>query len=490
MKWPGKLRQGSYHILKPSLGSRLILLLTILFFAKNGVGQLNLTSTEVDALIARSARFMVDMQSVDDSAGGAYKGEWPAYMQMRKAFVLLGTRSVFYDSNAFTTLAIHNSLAESVLTDSSLNYLKPALHSAFECAQAFRSEDQYNFWRLFEPNRPNLLGDSAPVRRPSHFKLGSAFINNAANVVNDADDTSAGELAEYYQFKMGLVENNPKARDAFGRVYLDYTDTKRCNLNWFNFIKDGNRHYGAYLTWLGQEKCIGKRLYLFRILANNLIFYLPASICYPEPCKPYIPYGANDLDAVVNCNVLTVRSIPIADDGMSRSDSCSVAYITQKIKRKKWSTAGIYYPNRYAIHYFVSRSYRSGIKDLEEARNLCLHHLVKTQNSNGSYTGRRRVKRGDPIQNTVYASLALLNMADSKSLEHKAALDKAVRYLIMNVKTDSQGRSCWDAGVYFSGGTVVRNNLFFLSESLTTALVLEVLVKYRAKYFEGEDTTP
>jgi hypothetical protein len=482
MKWSEKLHQGNCQILKLSLGSRLIIVFAALLFGRNGFCQLNLNSTEVDEIIGRSAKFIVELQSNENSEGGAYKGEWPAYMQMRKAFVLLGTRSLYYDSNAFTTLAIHNSLAESVLTDSTLNYLKPALNSAYECAQAFQSEGQYNFWRLLEPNRPDLLGDSARVRRPSHFKLGSGFINNAANVVNDADDTSAGELAEFYQFKMGLIESNPKSRNTYNQVYLNYTDTNRCNLHWFNFIKDGNRHYGAYLTWLGQEKCIGKRFYLPRILANNFIFFLPKSICYPEPGKPYIPYGANDLDAVVNCNVLLARSIKIADEGMSRSDSCAVAYITQKIKRKKWSTAGIYYPNRYAIHYFVSRAYRSGIKDLGEARNRCLSHLVKTQNSNGSYTGRNRVNQGDPVQNTVYAALALLNMADPASQEHKAALDQAMRYLLLSVNTDSQSRSYWNAGVYFSGGTVVRNNLFFQSESLTTALVLEALVKYRAKY--------
>ncbi len=480
MNWQERLRVKNCLFDNLAAKFRLIVLCCACFLPKDDLMcQMKFTSSDLDSIINRSSAYIIDQQFKVDSGGGNYKGEWPSYMQMMRPFLLLGSCRNYYDSNAFTTLAIHNSLAESVSSDSSLNFLKPALSSAFECVQAFESSGQYNFWRLLKPNRIDLLGDSILVRRPTNFKLGSGFINNAANVVNDADDTSAGELAEYYQFKLGLIDNNPMTRDSYNQVYLRYTDKGRCNLHWYNFLKDGKKHFGAYMTWLGEERCIPKGLYLLRTIADNFIFLLPKSRSYPIPGKPYMPYGANDLDAIVNCNVLLARANTIAEGNMCGSDSCAVKYITRKVRRKRWSTAGIYYPNRYAIHYFLSRAYKAGLKDLEEAKELCISHLLESQNSDGSYTGRRRVKRGDPIQNTTYAVLALLNMGDSNSADQRQALDRAITFLLENAKKDSLGNFFWDAGVYFSGGTVIRNNLFFSSESLTTALILEALVKYR-----------
>ncbi|MEZ4903550.1 MAG: hypothetical protein R2822_18185 [Spirosomataceae bacterium] len=55
-----------------------------------------------------------------------------------------------------------------------------------------RTTVQSRFTKGEEPNPVPL------VRRPTHYRLRSRYINNAANVENDADDTASGNLAVWF----------------------------------------------------------------------------------------------------------------------------------------------------------------------------------------------------------------------------------------------------------------------------------------------------
>jgi hypothetical protein len=81
-----------------------------------------------------------------------------------------------------------------------------------------------------------------------------------------------------------------------------------------------------------------------RLIINNALFLTPFSTLYPYAFKPYIPYGANDVDAVVNANVLSAFGENSEFDAAGIRQSA--LYIERKAKRKDWSRAGIYYPNR------------------------------------------------------------------------------------------------------------------------------------------------
>jgi hypothetical protein len=57
-------------------------------------------------------------------------------------------------------------------------------------------------------------------------------------------------------------------------------------------------------------------------------------------------------------------------------------------------------------------------------------------------------------------------------------IDKALRFLFKQ-GSFTNNQLCWDGGVFFSGGTVIRNTLYWKSDVYTTALMLESLVMYQ-----------
>jgi len=79
---------------------------------------------------------------------------------------------------------------------------------------------------------------------------------------------------------------------------------------------------------------------------------------------------------------------------------------------------------------------------------------------------------------TAYALDALLNFGKIEERGTLSAIEKAVRYLLHHRKSGDNYMH-WEGGVFFSGGTVVRNNLVWKSDAFTTAVILKALAKYR-----------
>ena len=147
-----------------------------------------------------SLNYLVDSQCDSTIHGNQYKGEWEVWMDLTEPFFFLGRKQKKRDSNCFTVSAIHNFLSEIYLTDTTLTQLKPALSQAFSEIQTFRNGERFNFWKALPPQRDLKWGKEPKilplVRRPTNFKLKSRFANNTSNVVEDADDTSLGNLAD------------------------------------------------------------------------------------------------------------------------------------------------------------------------------------------------------------------------------------------------------------------------------------------------------
>ena len=118
-------------------------------------------------------------------------------------------------------------------------------------------------------------------------------------------------------------------------------------------------------------------------------FCFPYSSLFPHAYKPYIPYGANDLDAVENANILSaLASFGIIDSTEGVNDACK--FVTLKIRKKQFDRAGMYYPNRYHLHFAVSRAYASSDgKYLKEAARLLIANLKAKQEKDGSWRSRR-----------------------------------------------------------------------------------------------------
>ncbi|NBB19193.1 hypothetical protein GVN20_07490 [Runella sp. CRIBMP] len=472
---------------------RWVCLFWLLFTSLQTIAQSKISFDTLQNDLKGALQFLADTQCKETIEGKTYIGEWPAYMQMYKRFVLLGTRQKYRDSNSFTTSGIYNLLSEMYLTDTSLTQILPMLRASFPEIQSYATEQRYNFWKLLPPNRDLQKGPQPSyvpwVRRPTHYKLRSRYINNAANVENDADDTASGNLARLYHRQIFEKKTTlPVVNDSLSdfsdaserrlapfQLFDTYLDTLRKNRHWYNYLFNGCAHSGAYMTWLGQEAAF-KKWSIVKTFGHNQIFYLKQSICYPKPYRPYIPYGTNDVDAVVNANVLTY----LAQNGelvLSKGTSGAHRFIYHQALRKRWSRAGHYYPNRYHFHYAVSRALAAGDTALLPTARLMLQHLMESQRQAGSYRSRRRVNHGDELQSTTYALLALLNFKKIGLNVPHSTFNRAVNFL-RSQRQCVDSKVFWKGGVYFSGGTVVRNVLYFTSDAYTTALVAQALQKY------------
>lgn len=465
----------------------------LLFVSFQAVGQTKIPIDTLQKDLQGALRFLADSQIKQTIEGNQYAGEWPAYMQMHRRFVLLGMRHKYRDSNSFTTSGIYNLLAEMYLSDTTLKEILPMLRVAYPEILSYAAQSRFNFWKLLPPNRDLQKGpEPTPVpwvRRPTHYKLSSRYINNAANVENDADDTASGNLAMLYHQKI-FTNANPQNDDslignfstsqakrvlATFSLFDEYLDDQRKNRHWYNYLFNGCANSGAYMTWLGPEATF-KRWSIVKTFGHNQIFYLKSSVCYPTPYRPYIPYGTNDVDAVVNANVLTY----LAKKGeltSGKGHEGAHRFIYHQAVQGHWNRAGHYYPNLYHFHYAVSRALAAGDTALLPTAQLMLSHLMESQQKEGNYYSRRRVNHRDALQSTTYALLALLNFRASGLNVPEDLIDRAVCYLHHLQQPAKQG-FYWKGGVYFSGGTVVRNVLYFTSDAYTTALIAQALQKY------------
>ncbi len=436
-----------------------------------------ISSQKIDERLNKAISFLDENQVKKTEPNKTFFGEWPSYMHMSNPYFLLGKAQKYRDSNCFSMTGIFNALAEGYQYDTTQYALKTILKNGFQELLSYRQNEKFNFWKSLPANRNLSIKERKDtliyVRRPTHYKLKSRFINNAANIAFDADDTSMGNLAIFYHNK---IFSDTSINYVSPALFDNYLDKDRHNYHWHNYLVRIPRKSGAYLTWLEQEDYF-KRWTFLKAVANNLVFFLPLSSAFPTPYKPYVPWGANDLDAVVNANVLTYLATTNQLVNAKGKEGANVL-ISHQIKRQRWSRAGMYYPNRYHFHYAATRAIVAGNKDLNKENSALLNYLLKTQKNDGHFESRRKVHNRDYIQSTVYATLSLLNLKESGENIPKEIIEKSIFYLLSHQKSNGS----WSGGVFFSGGTVVRNVLYFQSDSYTTALMVLALNKYKKMY--------
>ncbi len=448
-----------------------------------------MSSDTLEKYISKLVKFIGNEQLNKTIDGFEYKGEWPANIRMRTGFLLLNNPKYdVYDSNCFALAGIHNSLASTFLKRPDLIEIYPMLEKALPRLLSYYSNGGFNFWPqlppggrlyMFHKNKKEGL-----VRRPVQYKLYSPYIRKAANVVNDNDDTSQGLLAlilhSKVQKKAG-IDNDFQIQ--LSPLLSFWRDTARASQHWYNIIHFDKRESGAFLTWRALEAPFPS-WNIPRLLVNNATFLLPYSTLYPRAFTPYIPYGCNDVDAVVNANVMTALAINGESSSIGVEDA--VKFIESKIKRKKWSRAGIYYPNRYNLHYSTLKAYSSGIDQLKPASEKLVDHIKKTIRKDGSFKSRRIVNKGDVEQSSIYALHAMLQLGNPFENGNKTFVEKTLKFLLTKVRNHEDG-ICIDGGIFFSGGTVIRNTMFWKSDVYSTALFLECLVMYQ-EYLKNEET--
>ena len=419
--------------------------------------------------------FLINSQLKTTEEGKQYSGEWKSFMELSEPYFFLGKKQKAQDSNCFTVSAIHNFLSEIYLKDTSRQVLLPVLTNAYKEILSYQNGMRFNFWKKLPPNRKlKWVNEPSPqplVRRPTNFKLGSRFVNNAANIPEDADDTSLGNLATFYQNQIFGTKENLISPQKFD----EYLDFERNNRNWFNILFLRNPNSKAFLTWQYPEQEYSQWNVAKSALSVFLIFF-PGSTSKPVAYKPWVPFGANEVDIVVNANVISYLSIT-KETQNSLGFYPSQKLINLKLNERSWTNSSVYYSNQYHIHYAVSRAYYLGAINLKESCDIILKNIIGKQEKDGSLKSRSFINKYDQIQSTAYALHALLDLKKSGFNVPNENINRALNYLLANKKTANNG-IFWEGGVFFSGGTVLRNILFWKSDAYTTALIAKCIQDY------------
>ena len=452
-----------------------ILLVLSLLLPQQFIAQ-KYSKDSISTLIHSCLHYIKNDQTKVNIPAFQYQGEWPTYMCLQKSYPLLGKPKRYYDSNCFSVASIYNMLAEIYLAHPEFSEIKPMLDEAFLQILSYKSKNGgFNFWPLLPASgRLRQLArnnKSDLVRRPVQYSMLMPYIRKAANIMDDNDDAAQGWLAIMNSKKI----NGDNSSEDISKIFENHRDSARQNMHYYNLCYGNDFNTGAYKTWRGEEE-IFPGWNIPRVLINNALFLFPISTAYPHAYKPYMPYGANDVDAVVNANILTTLA---ENNSLSETIGSKAAadFITTKTKKGAWNTAGIYYPNRYHFHYTVLRAKQKGANYLDSASSQIERHLLKSQLEDGSYNSRIRVNKRDKIQSTAYALNALLKLGNPFGTPREININKALHYLLLQCYRQKD-TICWEGGVFFSGGTVIRNILVWKSDAYTTALIAESLSMY------------
>ena len=441
----------------------------------------SLDGKNIENFIDKGIHYLQSTQyQATDSLNFHFRGEWVATMVLENNFVLLGGKAKKHeDSNCFTVGTIHNALARIYLTDSSKKEILEMLGLSFPRITSYKNNQHYNFWNLLPPqmqlNKFRPANAQKPVRRPTHFPLTNRFVNKAANILEDADDTSIGYTAEYYHSILHPNDSTLLQPKEIAPIFDRYRDVQRTNRHWYNHSRGFDKNTGAFLTWFGEEYHF-RNWNIFKDMFHNLFHFLPFTQAFPYLEKPYMPFGSNDLDAVVNANILQLLSLL---EQQSKGSKSSVAYIERKVLKGKFDYAAAYYPNRYSLGYAVSEAYKSGEKGLQKSVDACVQFIRENQNADGSWNSRKSINHGDCIQSTVYAVSTLLQSDRESVKQHQCEIERGIQFLLSNAIIQ-EDQIHWEGGVFFSGGTVVRKSLFWKSDALTTAMIVELLVHWQS----------
>jgi hypothetical protein len=450
------------------------IILIFLLLGYNLFSQNPIILNSADSTLNASLKYLQKTQINTTKKHQYYKGEWIVQMDLTEPFFFMHKAQKAQDSNCFNLAAIHNFLSEIYLTDTTKKFLLPILENAYNEIESYQQDLKFSFWKNLPANRNlSLFGENKQllVKRPTNFKLKSRFINKAANVPADADDTALGNTAIFFQKSI----LNKSSKLAQPTVFDEYLDSHRNNRNWYNYIFHRDANSGSFMTWLYPEHNYSS-WNVFQTAFNTLFIFFPFSSAHPHANKPWVPFNANDVDVVVNANVLNYLNLTSQAD-LSEGYISSTKMINKRLEKHNWKNGSVYYPNLYHIHFAVSKAFFSGTKQLKPACDVIFEDLKLSQEPDGGFSSKSYINNQDRVQSTAYALHAMLDLRKCGYLFDKNEIDKAVTYLNSEAYNTEMG-VCWEGGVYFSGGTALRNILFWKSDAYTTALVSRCLQKY------------
>ncbi len=403
--------------------------------------------------------FLEYSQQKENHPPNYYKGEWPSYIENIKTIPLLGKKGKkAYDSNCMVSVSIFVILAEYYIQHPDNNKIKDILYKAIGNFEYYRIGEAFHFWHELERTEHLQKGrhkrdpKKYRQRRANVFYYKSRLINAMMNLAPDSDD-AANVWLSYYLFNKIFRTDSLIIPDSPGKYLDEYSDINRENIHFYNFFKRHGKETGAFLTWMKEEK----KLNLFRIFPGKDF---------------YIPFGVNDIDAVVNANI--VYSLKKMQDTLYPSYQKAMDFINYCFETNKYQSAGNYYPTKYNLHYITCKAFCSGCTGLEKSLQYIYSQLKSQQLENGSYPCQ--IKNNE-LQASIFAlnSMIYLKKSGYKGLEEN--INKVFDF-VFSKKLSDKNKIWWTGGIYFSGGTFVRKSHVWKSDAYTTALVLEAVSNY------------
>jgi hypothetical protein len=411
-------------------------------------------------IISKGINYLSANQIKEQNGTDSYIGEWPTFIYNTQNIPFLGKKGKSaYDSNVFNTLFVHNALVDLYFNSGRNEQIIPTLVLAQKNLVYFKNENSFNFWpELPRPKHLKCKDINCTQRRANNFDYHYSFINNYANIFDDADDTSTGYLAYYYN---NMVKDSSKStsltyfpQEPYTKNLERYRDTGNRKTNWYNKKLGFNYRTGAYLTWFGDDR---KPSHFFTWF-------------FPYHKKQNILYGRNEVDCVVNANIL--RTLFIIGDTTIAGVKEAKEFLKNVIKKKVCFTCGVYYPTEFSFHYALAKAMSSGVKGFDDVRNDLIKEILETKNTSGHWTS---VIDGNDLQSTLYAVNALMNL--SKDEKIISEIEKAVIFILSNMINENE-MVHWKGGVFFSGGSAIRYEHVWVSDAYTTCLALEAITNY------------
>ncbi|MBP6619915.1 MAG: hypothetical protein KA188_06650, partial [Leadbetterella sp.] len=120
----------------------------LLFFVSSGVLGQEISLEKIEIHKQKALGYLEKSQIKTTTENKTFAGEWPAYMHMTNAFVLLGKSEKYRDSNCFNMTGVFNALAEAYLQDTSQLEIKNMLKKAYPELLSYRKDSLFNFWKL------------------------------------------------------------------------------------------------------------------------------------------------------------------------------------------------------------------------------------------------------------------------------------------------------------------------------------------------------
>jgi hypothetical protein len=391
--------------------------------------------------------FLSSNQTPSDKAND-FKGNWPQYFYFEEPIAIR-----FRDVSPFTVTFIHHALnqitptSQSVLglTEADVTGAREMQRAAvdfllrFEADPAMPDAGAFGFWPLDQNQRslgsllmplaedvlrgPILAGNRVPWNVDAYPTV---FAHPS-----DADSTSTICVSLLEQAAQDDVS---PPEDVFTPLFEAWRDTGASPLRRsFDWLPEDS---GVFLTWLTFE-----------------------------------PEIANDVDIVVNANVLfaLARLGRLDAEGADEAVALINNVVAAGLHRSRPGELSDYYPDNYALHYCISRAYYEGpVPKLAEATAILADDVAADAVSRED--GTVFWDKGDPHLTTAFALLTLLNAGRSDS----PLLAPAKTYLLQE-QDACQGT--WDEGAFFVARSLSGITGTWVSEGLTTGLVLEALCR-------------